>query len=302
MMNVTGVEEQNTWTHGEVVVNGVRLHTVEAGEGPLALLLHGFPDFWRTWRFQIPALAAAGFHVVAPDMRGYNLSEKPPGVRAYHIDSLVADTLALLRHFGGAAGGALVGHDWGGVVAWHTASRHPEAVRKLVILNAPHPNRYLETLRQTRTQRAKSWYIGAFQLPWLPEWWLTAAGGRLVEQAVRRSVAQPDSFPPDEALQLRAAVTQPGAARAMLNYYRSLARRTLRRGMRDKPCTVSVPTLLLWGTHDGALDIANADPDALRRWVPDLQVETLEASHWAHWDAPGRVNARMLRFLGDEIL
>src|SRR5919199_2790985 len=157
--------EQEVGTHHHAIVNGVRLHYVEAGEGPLVLLLHGFPSFWYSWRFQIPTLAAAGFHVVAPDMRGYNLSEKPPGVMSYHIKHLVADTAAILRTFGGDDGSFLVGHDWGGLVAWHTATRHPELVQKLVIVNAPHPTRYLEVLHDVPTQRLQSLYVQFFQVP-----------------------------------------------------------------------------------------------------------------------------------------
>jgi pimeloyl-ACP methyl ester carboxylesterase len=296
---MSATEQNGTrWKQGEVVVNGVRLHYVEAGEGPLVLLLHGFPSFWRCWRHQIPALAA-NYHVVAPDMRGYNLSEKPPGVDAYHVTHLVEDTTALLRHFGGEDGGVLVGHDWGGLVAWYTASRNPEEVKKLVILNAPHPNRYLEVARESRNQKLRSTYIGFFQLPWLSERWLTLGGGILVEQAIRAAGVNPSSFPAGEAKLLRQAVTRPGAATAMLNYYRSMARRTLRRGLKDEPLTVQVPTLLLWGVNDVALDNANADAEVLGQWVPDLRVEKLEASHWVHWDLPGVVNAKILGFLNE---
>src|SRR3712207_4298533 len=126
----SGEQARNMGTHREATLNGVRLHYVEAGDGPLVLLLHGFPEFWYSWRHQIPALAAAGFHVVAPDLRGYNVSEKPAGIMAYHIKHLVADVATLLRAFGGDDGGFLVGHDWGGLLAWHTAARQPELVQK----------------------------------------------------------------------------------------------------------------------------------------------------------------------------
>src|SRR5919199_846997 len=130
--------EQEVGTHHHAIVNGVRLHYVEAGEGPLVVLLHGFPEFWYSWRKQIPALAAAGFRVLAPDLRGYNLSDKPPGTHAYRMEMLTADVAGLIAHAGGGRA-AVVGHDWGGAVAWMMPLRHPAAVSRLVILNAPHP-------------------------------------------------------------------------------------------------------------------------------------------------------------------
>ena len=135
---MTTTSRTEPWTHGEATVNGVRLHYVEAGRGPLVVLLHGFPEFWYAWRHQIPALAAAGFHVVAPDMRGYNLSEKPPGVAAYAFDVLVEDVRALIGHFG-AERAVVVGHDWGGGVAWGVGMNRPEVVERLIVLNAPQP-------------------------------------------------------------------------------------------------------------------------------------------------------------------
>ncbi|HYN89736.1 MAG TPA: alpha/beta hydrolase [Ardenticatenaceae bacterium] len=285
------------WTHREAIVNGIRFHYVEAGEGPLVLLLHGFPEFWYGWRYQIPALAAAGFHVVAPDMRGYNLTEKPPGVQSYHIGHLVADAAELLRAFGGPEGSFLVGNDWGGVISWYTASRHPELVRKLVVLNAPHPNRYLEIVRGSLEQALKSYYVGLFQIPRLPEWLLTLRGGALVERLIRGSGVNPANFTREDGRRFREAIGQPGAATATLNYYRSEARRSLRRGLEEVPVAVTVPTLLLWGRNDVALSAANADAAALRRWIPDLHVELFDASHWLNTDLPEAVNARIITFL-----
>ena len=284
------------WSHRETIINGIRLHYVEAGEGPPVVLLHGFPEFWYSWRFLIPALATAGFHVIAPDMRGYNLSETPQGVAAYHIDHLVADAAALLHTFGGAAGGYLAGHDWGGVVAWHTARRHPELVQKLVILNAPHPNRYLEVLRGSWAQKVKSNYVAFFQLPWLPELLLTAFRGALVARALRAGIRNQAHFTREDARAYREAITRPGAATAALNYYRNIGRRTIARGMRERSTAISVPTLLLWGQHDPALELANADRDALLRWVPNLEVDLIDAGHFVHIDRPEMVNARMISF------
>ena len=161
LLEETGLRE------GYADLGDVRLHYVEAGEGPLVVLLHGFPEFWFSWRFQIPALAAAGFRVVAPDMRGYNLSSRPAEVAAYDTDRLAADVRGLIRELG-AERALLAGHDWGGAVAWITAMNHPEVVERLAILNVPHPRRMLQGLRTPR-QLAKSWYFLAFQVPWLPE-------------------------------------------------------------------------------------------------------------------------------------
>ena len=151
-----------------VRVNGIFLNCFEEGpaDGPAVILLHGFPEFSYAWRHQIPPLAAAGFRVIAPDLRGYNLSDKPKGVRAYRIEELVADVAGLIEFAGGSA--VLVGHDWGGIIGWFTAIRHPKLVRKLIILNAPHPAAYLRELKRP-AQLLRSWYVLFFRLPWLPE-------------------------------------------------------------------------------------------------------------------------------------
>src|SRR4029079_19507678 len=152
---------------GYADVGGQRLHYVEAGDGPLLLLLHGYPEFWFGWRLQIQPLAAAGFRVVAPDTRGYNLSSKPEGFEAYGVDLLAADIAGLVSELG-AESARLVGHDWGGTIAWTTAMNHPEAVDRLVILNAAHPRRLQEGLRNPNQLR-KSWYFFFFAVPGLPE-------------------------------------------------------------------------------------------------------------------------------------
>ncbi|MBA3533940.1 MAG: alpha/beta hydrolase [Ardenticatenales bacterium] len=290
------------WTHHEAIFNGLRFHYVSQGEGPLVLLLHGFPEFWFSWRFQLPALAAAGFRAVAVDLRGYNLSEKPQGVGSYDTKHLVADTAAMLRELGSEEGGYLVGHDWGGVIAWHTARHHPELVKKLVVLNAPHPDRYLEVLRKMPAQLLKAYYIAFFQLPWLPERLLTFGNGTAVEMALRGSGIDAAHLSAAEARQYREAITQPGAATAALNYYRSMGRRILMGGRsgNGKRRSIEMPTLLLWGIHDVALDSSNAEYEELRRWVPNLRVEPINASHWVQVDAPDEVNAKLLAFLTED--
>jgi epoxide hydrolase 4 len=296
---VDGKTGPGGWTQHEEIFNGVRLHYVSQGEGPLVLLLHGFPEFWYSWRYQLPALAAAGFRAVAPDMRGYNLSEKPPGIHSYHIRQLVGDTAGMIRALGGEDGAYLVGHDWGGVVAWHTASRHSDLVKKLVILNAPHPNRYVEVLDERRRQRLKSTYVGFFQLPLLPERMLTAREGALAERLMRQTGINPAHFTDADARHYRKAICQPGAATAALNYYRSMVRRKLSQRMEEPSHMIHAPTLLLWGIADTALHNANAQHSRLSRWVPDLRVEPLQASHWVQLDLPHEVNQKMVEFLAE---
>jgi pimeloyl-ACP methyl ester carboxylesterase len=230
-------------------------------------------------------------------MRGYNTSEKPPGIEAYHIDLLAADVADLLRMFGGDEGGFLVGHDWGGIVAWHTAARYPELVQKLVVLNAPHLGRYPEVLREVPAQRRMSWYVGLFQLPWLPELLLPRTPA-LVKRFFLNSGANVEHLSDDDARQYAEALNQPGARTATLNYYRSMGRRVIAKRVRDAPRVLPMPTLVVWGKHDVALHIANADPGELRRWVPNLKVEVLETSHWVQNDAPKQVNELIVRFLG----
>jgi len=152
---------------GYAEIGEQRLHYVEAGDGPLIVLLHGFPEFWYGWRLQIEPLAAAGFRVVAPDTRGYNLSSKPDGVEAYDIGQLAADIRGLVRERG-AETALLVGHDWGGTIAWATAMRHPEVVDRLAILNAAHPRKLSQGLHHP-DQLRRSWYFFFFDLPDLPE-------------------------------------------------------------------------------------------------------------------------------------
>jgi epoxide hydrolase 4 len=275
---------------GYAELGEVRLHYVEAGDGPLVVLLHGFPEFWFGWRSQIPALAAGGFRAVAPDMRGYNLSSRPAGVAAYDTDRLAADVRDLIRERG-ADRAFLVAHDWGAGVAWATAMNHPEVVERLAILNAPHPRRMLHALRRPR-QLARSWYMFFFQLPWLPERLLRAAGW----SALRRAFddARPGAFTPHDISRYVEAWSQPGAPTAMLNYYRAAFRQTRRARARTGP--VRAPTLVIWGERDRHLGAELAEPD--RADVPNLErvVRLPDASHWVQHDEPERVGQLLIEF------
>jgi epoxide hydrolase 4 len=273
----------------------LRIHYVEAGEGPLVVLLHGFPEFWFSWRFQIPALAAAGFRVVAPDMRGYNLSSRPSKVAAYDTDRLAADVRGLIRELG-AERALLAGHDWGAAAAWITAMNHPEVVERLAILNVPHPRRMLQGLRTPR-QLAKSWYILFFQLPWLPEH-LMRVGGWWGWRRLFEREARPGAYTPEDTERYVEAWSRPGAPTAMLNYYRAALRQSPRRAeARIRP--VVAPTLVIWGQRDVHLGAELAEPE--RADVPNLErvVRLPEASHWVHQDEPEQVSELLVEFFSE---
>ena len=288
------------WTHREGVVNDVRLHWVEQGAGPLVVLLHGFPEFWWGWHRQIPALAAAGFRVVAPDMRGYNLSEKPKGAASYRVSILLEDIASLIRHLGEARA-HVAGHDWGGVVAWRLAMAHPELVDRLVIANAPHPAVFVRELKRPR-QLLRSWYAMFFQLPLLPEALFRANDYAMLERIFRKGPARPGAFSDDDIRHYREAMSRPGALTAMLDYYRTFARNLGRRGGPaggERTRIVTQPTLVIWGERDTALDPHNLD--GLEEYVPDLRIECLpNASHWVLADEPDRVSELMIGFLRGE--
>ncbi|HEY7974364.1 MAG TPA: alpha/beta hydrolase [Ktedonobacterales bacterium] len=279
-------------TQGYISTNGVRLHYVAAGErGPLVLLLHGFPEFWYSWRWQIAPLAAR-FRVVAPDLRGYNLSEKPR--TGYDIRTLYRDVAGLIAAFD-APDAHIVGHDWGGVIAWALAIRQPQLVRKLVILNAPHPGTFMRELRHARQLR-RSWYAALFQLPWLPERLLArddyAAIRAICHAANRRAVI----FTPEDIERYVAAIARPGALTAALNYYRQLLRGGL--GALGPLRRIDAPTLVLWGERDPALGVELLD--GLERWVADLRIQRFpDARHWLSQERPDDVTQALLAFLGE---
>ena len=277
---------------GYAEVGDVRLHYVEAGEGPLIVLLHGFPEFWYGWRLQIEPLAAAGFRVVAPDMRGYNLSSRPTDVAAYHSDKL-ADDIRGLIHERGAESALLVGHDWGGTAAWATAMNHPEVVDRLAILNAAHPRKLSQGLHHP-DQLRRSWYFFFFALPELPESVVQANRWHFFRHFLNE--ARP-AYTPEEIDRYVEAWSQPDASTGMINYYRSSVRQSQKRA-EEALRPVEAPTLVIWGQRDGYLrpDLAEPDHDD----VPNLdRVERLpDASHWVHHDEAERVNQLLIDFFG----
>ena len=269
---------------GYAEVGDQRLHYVEAGEGPLLVLLHGFPEFWYSWRRQIQPLADAGFHVVAPDMRGYNLSDKPAGWRAYDTGLLANDIAGLIRHFGEEPAN-LVGHDWGAAVASAVAMNHPEVVRRLAILNVPHTERMLAGFRTLRQLR-KSWYMFFFQIPGLPEALIRRDNFAFGKRALRSD--SPAAFSDADLERYVEAWSQPGALTGMINYYRAALRGSPRATLRRlRP--IPAPTLVIWGMGDRHLGSELAEP--LPQWVPDVRVEHIaDATHWVQHDRPELVN------------
>ncbi|MFP8957740.1 alpha/beta fold hydrolase [Natrialbaceae archaeon A-CW3] len=273
----------------------VELHAVTAGspDDPLVVLLHGFPEFWFGWHAQIQPLVDAGFRVLVPDQRGYNLSEKPEGVGAYRLETLSRDVRALIEA-AGEESAHVVGHDWGGGVAWDVALRYPEVVDRLAICNAPHPSVFRSHLRSDWRQIRKSWYVLFFQLPGVPEWSL----GRNEYEALWAAMAdqaEPGSFTPADRHAYHRAWSQPGALSAMLNWYRASFR------YQDTPPRerVSQPTLVIWGEQDFALRSEMAHES-----VEHCRAGRLErfpnVGHWITHDRPDAVSRLLVDHVTDE--
>jgi len=277
-----------------IETNGIKLHVVMAGPkaGQPVLLLHGFPEFWYGWRKQIPALAKAGYRVIVPDQRGYNLSDKPKGIKAYSLDKLAADILGLIDALGYDKVN-LIGHDWGAVVAWAVAIWHPERLHKLGILNVPHPAVMVNYLRRGDPEQLRhSWYIFAFQVPWLPEYYLRKNDWRNSDRILRGS-SKRRSFTRGDVPEYKKAWSQPGAMTAMLNWYRA-AVRYLPKLLKDG--RVKVPTQIIWGMRDVALSHRMARP-SIDYCDEGSLVLFEEATHWVQHDEAEAVNQLLLQFL-----
>lgn len=265
----------------------VTLHVAQAGpeDGPVVILLHGFPEFWFGWRKQILALAAAGFRVWAPDQRGYNLSEKPRSVRSYSLDVLAQDVTGLMDA-AGVERACVVGHDWGAAVAWWLGMHHPNRLGKLTILNVPHPAVFLPFLRSHPGQMLKSWYMLFFQVPYLPELVVRKMGRLALDRT-----AQPGTFCEDDLKRYQRAWDQPGAMKAMINWYRAAARQGGFGSIADP--TVTVPTLIIWGEEDAFLDKRMADHSIELCQQGEL-VKLPGITHWVQHEAPERVHRLLI--------
>ena len=275
-------------------VNGVSLHIAEAGpeDGPLVILLHGFPGFWWDWRHQIGPLASRGFRVVAPDQRGYNLSEKPKRLRAYNLDALAGDVAALADSYGRSRF-CLAGHDWGGVIAWRVAARWPQRVERLAILNAPHPDVWGQVIRRCPSQALRSTYAAFFQLPWLPEALLSARGCALLKRTMRGS-ARPRAFSDQDIERYVEAWSQPEALTSMLNYYRAFVRRPRGRAGHIQP-----RTLLIWGERDAFL-LPEVARQSLAMCDSGDALFLSRGTHWTQMEEVAKVNKALIGFFRKE--
>jgi epoxide hydrolase 4 len=283
--------------HGFAQVGDVRLHYAEAGEGErLVVLLHGFPECWYSWRHQLKALSGR-FRVVAPDMRGYNLSDKPGRVEDYRVGRLVDDVTGLIRHLG-AREAAVVGHDWGAVVAWAAARHYPDYVSKLAALQVPPAAVWQKNL--SWRQLLRSWYMLFFQLPALPEWWIRRRDFAGIEEMFRKT-ARPGTFSDEDLRILKSALKEPGALSAAINYYRANLGSFLRRRPRaegfNKQERVRVPTLFLFGERDFAIIPETVEGVADYVNAPYTEVRLAKSNHWVQQEYPAEVNAALVSFL-----
>ena len=282
----------------KIEANGLTFTVDEAGEGDnVAVLLHGFPESRFSWRFQIPLLAELGWRVIAPDLRGYGGSSRPARREDYQIDHLVEDVAGLFDAVG-AKRRLLIGHDWGAMVAWVFAMDRRLPLDGLIIMNVPHPAVFARVFKTSAAQRKRSWYVGFFQLPFLPEWALTRGGARAVASAFTGMAVDTSRFPPDVTDVYRTNALAPGAMTAMLNYYR--ANRDLIGRYDGAAPLIEVPTLMVWGEDDTALDIACID--GYESLVSDLTLKRLPGvSHWVQQEAPEAVNAILSDWLGERL-
>ncbi|MEJ5185536.1 MAG: alpha/beta hydrolase [Candidatus Geothermincolales bacterium] len=291
-----------TWEHVYFHVNNLRMHCVVAGSGPTVLLLHGFPEFWYSWRHQIPVLATS-YRVIVPDLRGYNQTEKPKGVGQYSMGVLLEDIEGLIQeHTDGKV--TLVGHDWGGGLAWTFAAYYPHLVKGLAVLNCPPPPLLAKKILTDPRQRKRSRYIYFFQLPLIPELYIARRDYEFIERLFRGWAVDKSAFTDYDIRRYKEAAAKPGALTAALNYYRASFRRILlappsKALSRIPSLRVTCPTLVIWGMEDRAFHPSLLDE------IPDyvsgpFQLRTIErCSHWVQQERPDEVNRFLMEFLSD---
>ncbi len=279
------------FTHETRRVGNLNMHYVVDGppDGQLVVLLHGFPEFWYSWRWQIKALAAAGYRVIAPDQRGYNLTDKTP---PYDVFTLAQDVVNLIETQGREKA-VVVGHDWGGGVAWITAALHPDHTEQLIVMNCPHPLVLIDLVRAGYwKQIRKSWYIAFFQLPALPEAFMAANNYKALATAIQSGV--PGAVNEEELGFFRQAWAQPGALNASISWYRAMFRNGGKLAA-QKPI-VKVPAKLFWGYPDFALTKRSAEDS--RKYCPHLEITYVEkAGHFVQQDRPDEINRLLLAAL-----
>ena len=282
------------WQHFFVDTNNIRLHCVTQGEGELVVLLHGFPEFWYSWRYQIPALAKH-YKVVVPDLRGYNDSDKPE--TGYDLNTLTADIQGLIERLGYVRAN-IVGHDWGGTIAWNLAQKFPQYINRLAILNAAHPNKFVEELIGNMERIRRSWYVFALQVPGIPEWLIQQNLKDFVKDLFQGQAIRKSAFSKDITQIYQAALEKPGALVSALNYYRQLlGPDNWLNNWFQKPTPVTVPTLVLWGEEDSFL--SQKLTEGLDRLIAaPFQLKLIpNCGHWIQQEAPQTVNRELLNFL-----
>ncbi len=275
-----------------IETNGIALEVTFDGpeDGRPVLLLHGFPECAHTWRKQIPVLAAAGYRVIAPDQRGYGRSSRPREIAAYRRSELVKDLVGLLDALN-VTKADIVSHDWGGAIGWYLAESRPDRVNRLAVLNCPHPSVFAKALRNSRQQKRKSSYMVFFQIPKIPEWWLSRSDfSGLVARL--RGMAHAHAFSEADFEIYKERWRQPDAMRGMLNWYRAAARFP----EKGKSASIEVPTLLLWGVNDAVLGEELAEASIARCTHGRLH-RVQNAGHFVQVDAPEEVNQQLLAFL-----
>lgn len=286
--------DKNSWQHEYINTNGVKLHYVTQGKGRLMLFLHGFPEFWYSWRHQIPEFAQH-FQVVAVDLRGYNDSDKPKDKSAYVMAEFIQDVEGVIKGLGHDSC-ILVGHDWGGAIAWNFAYAHPEMVDRLIVLNLPHPAKFAQGL-STPQQLLRSWYIFLFQLPWLPEFILKFDDYQAIAKTISGTAVNQLAFTPDDLETYRQASAKSGALTAMLNYYRNVFSSFLFQKNWD---ILQVPTLMIWGENDTALGKELTYNTAT--YVKNLEIKYIPGcGHWVQQEQPQLVNQYIREYLSNII-
>jgi pimeloyl-ACP methyl ester carboxylesterase len=281
---------EGSWQHEYITTNGINLHYVTQGEGELMLMLHGFPEFWYSWRHQIPEFAK-DFKVVALDLRGYNESDKPSKQSAYVMDEFIKDIEGVIKGLGYDRC-VLVGHDWGGAIAWSFAYAHPDMVQRLIVLNLPHPAKFAEGFR-TPQQLLRSAYIFFFQLPLLPELLLQALDYQSIETAFKGMAVNKSAITQADIEAYKNAAAKRGALTATLNYYRNVWQQGL---LSHNWGILDVPTLMIWGEDDTAL--GKELTYGTEAYVRDFQIKYISnCSHWVQQEQPQLVNQYMREFL-----
>lgn len=292
------MELESQWQHFFVETNDIRLHCVTQGEGELVLLLHGFPEFWYAWRYQIPALARH-FRVVVPDLRGYNDSDKPES--GYDLDTLSADIRGLIDQLGYARA-HIVGHDWGGAIAWHLAQKFPQYLDRLAVLSAPHPYRFMQEMLSNMDQVRRSWFMLAFQVPGVPEWLIQLNLKEFVQGVLQGQAVRKGAFSAEETQIYQAALEKPKVLASAISYYRQLLQpQSWFNSWLNKPVPVTVPTLVLWGEDDSFL--SHKLTEGLDKLITaPFQLKLIpHCGHWIQQEVPQTVNRELLTFLKNPV-